>query len=166
MGDWVTDTPADRQVNEIPLRYRFHVAMMGMLGIGGHLSHWSETDMDEAARWIAVYKQIRHIVQDGEQHWLISPSSNDGNLAAVECLNADQSEAVVLAFRRSNPFREPLPRLRVYNLLAEAHYTVQELGHDNAPSVAMSGAAFMGRGIELPFSTSSYESCVLHIKRS
>jgi alpha-galactosidase len=166
MGNWVTDTPADRQVNEIPLRYRFHIAMMGMLGIGGHLSHWSEADMDEAARWIAVYKQIRHIVQDGEQHWLISPSSNDGNLAAVECLNADHSEAVVLAFRRSNPFWEPLPRLRVYNLLAEAQYTVQELGSHNATPVTLSGAALIGRGIELPFSTSSYQSCVLHIKRS
>jgi len=42
---------------------------------------------------------------------------------------------------------------------------VQELGHDNATPVTLSGAALMGRGIELPFSTSSYESCVLHIKR-
>jgi Alpha-galactosidase len=166
MGDWVTDTPADRQVNEIPLRYRFHVAMMGMLGIGGHLAHWSAADMDEAARWIAVYKRIRHLVQDGEQHWLIAPSEHEGNLAAVECHSTNLDEAVILAYRRSNPFWEPLPRLRMQHLLAEAQYTIQELGRDDAPQIEMSGAALMSLGIELPLGASSYESCLLHIKRS
>ena len=163
MGDWVTDTPHDRVVNEVPLRYRFHVAMMGMLGIGGHLLHWSEEDLAEATRWIAIYKTIRHLVQDGEQHWLLSPTASAGNLAAVECAAPDASEAVVFAFRRGNPFWESLPPLRLQGLQASMLYHVRELGSEDAKESVYSGSALMNLGIELPLQRSSYASCILYI---
>ncbi|GCE22883.1 alpha-galactosidase [Dictyobacter kobayashii] len=164
MGDWVTDTPSDRVWNEIPLSYRFHVAMMGMLGIGGHLMHWSKEDLAEAKRWIAVYKQIRPIVQDGEQSWLISPTATEGNWAAVESLTTDASEAVVFAFRRTNPFWEVAPRLRLQGLQPTARYSVQSLGQTDNETQEYSGAALMNQGIALPLGRSSYASCILHLR--
>ncbi len=164
MGDWVTDTPSDRVVNEIPLRYRFHVAMMGMLGVGGHLLKWSQEDLAEAAHWIAIYKTIRHLVQDGDQHWLLSPTTNEGNLAAIECIAADASEAVVFAFRRTNPFWDLLPPLRLQGLQANTLYQVKELGSEDSKESLYSGSALMNLGVELPLQRSSYASCILHIR--
>ena len=164
MGAWVTDMPHDRMVNEVPLQYRFHVAMMGALGIGGHLLHWSDEDLAEATRWIAVYKAIRHLVQDGDQHWLLSPTASKGDLVAVTSVAPDGSEAVLFAFRRSNPFWEPLPLLRLQGLQPETRYRVRELGNTSAPEVVLSGAALMRRGLELPLQRSSYASCLLHIR--
>ncbi|HRE25616.1 MAG TPA: alpha-galactosidase, partial [Anaerolineales bacterium] len=40
MEAWVTDVNASR----ISLEFRFHVAMQGVLGIGGELLHWSEAE--------------------------------------------------------------------------------------------------------------------------
>ncbi len=164
MGDWVTDTPHDRVVNEIPLRYRFHVAMMGMLGIGGHLLRWSDEDLAEAARWIAIYKTIRHLVQDGDQYWLLSPTNCEGNLAAIECTAPDAREAVVFAFRRSNPFWESPPPLRLQGLQTDTLYQVRELGSEDSKESMYSGSVLMNLGIELSLQRSSYASCILHIR--
>ncbi|GHO86271.1 alpha-galactosidase [Dictyobacter formicarum] len=165
MGDWVTDTPSDRVQNEIPLAYRFHVAMMGMLGIGGHLMHWSEEDLSEAKRWIAIYKQIRPLVQDGDQHWLLSPSATAGNWAAVESVAPDATEAVVFAYRRTNPFWETTPRLRLQGLQPTSNYRVQLMGIVDAEAQEYSGAALMHQGIALPLGRSSYASCILHLQQ-
>ena len=175
MSDWVTDTPADRQVNEIPLRYRFHVAMLGMLGIGGHLSHWSTADLQEAARWIDVYKKIRPLIQDGEQDWLIAPSEHNGEIGIVEYRSRERDRAVVIALRKSNPFWESLPPLRLQGLEADGIYSVRQLGEEGAGkggagkggahNSERSGAFLMGHGLELPLGDSSYESYVIELKR-
>ena len=55
MEAWVTD--AGR--GQVPLDFRFHVSMSGVLGLGGNLLKWSEDERATAAKWIAYYKQIR-----------------------------------------------------------------------------------------------------------
>ncbi|GCE30726.1 alpha-galactosidase [Dictyobacter alpinus] len=165
MGAWVTDTPSDRVWNEIPLRYRFHVSMMGMLGIGGHLLHWSDEDMAEARIWIDAYKQIRHIVQDGEQHWLVSPTASQGTWAAVECLTPDAREAVAFAYRRTNPFWNTTPPLRFQGLQPDARYRIKTMGQSETPAIELSGATLMHQGLTLPLGRSSYASCILHIQQ-
>lgn len=55
---WVTNTPNFVTGRTVPLRYRFHVAMSGSLGIGGDLSHWTAQEMEEAQAFIALYSQI------------------------------------------------------------------------------------------------------------
>ncbi|MCL4402351.1 MAG: alpha-galactosidase, partial [Acidobacteria bacterium] len=45
MMDWVTDVP-NMNGRSTPLKYRFLVAMMGSLGIGADLNHWSPADFD------------------------------------------------------------------------------------------------------------------------
>jgi alpha-galactosidase len=164
MGAWVTDAPKERQRNEIPLSFRFHVSMMGMLGIGGHLQRWSEEDMDEAVRWIAVYKSIRPLVQDGDQYWLLQPSKYEGTQAAAEFVSADAREAAIFVFRRANVFHEAQPNLRLQALRPDTRYHVQLLGVEDATPITRSGAALMGRGLELPVRRGSYVSHIIHIQ--
>lgn len=163
LGAWMTD--AGR--HEVPMRFRFHVSMMGMLGIGGHLLHWSDEEMAEAQKWIALYKEIRPVVQDGKQFWLIAPSEFEGTLAAVEYMTPDASEVLVFAFRRINAFGESLPPLRLQNIPSGALYKVEVLGEEQNSSETISGAALSNRGLDLPLPPfGAYASCIVRLKRA
>ncbi len=70
MSNWVTDSPNPLTFREVPLEYRFHVAMAGSLGIGGDLTRWSPHELETATALIAQYKRIREVVQLGEQYRL------------------------------------------------------------------------------------------------
>lgn len=104
MSAWVTDVPNQLTRLSVPLSFRFHVAMAGLLGIGGDLTRWSEEELAEAAGLVARYKEIRHLVQHGDQYRFGDPYG-DGT-SAVQYAAPDGSEAVVLAFRS-----RPAPRI-------------------------------------------------------
>ncbi|MFF1595377.1 alpha-galactosidase [Streptomyces sp. NPDC058286] len=70
MSAWVTDSPNPHTGRTSPLPYRFHIAMAGALGIGGDLSRWTEPELAEARQLVTLYKEIRPVVQFGEQHRL------------------------------------------------------------------------------------------------
>lgn len=62
---WVTDSPNTVTGRRTPLAFRFHVAMTGVLGLGGDLAAWSDDERCEAASLVALYKRIRPLVQQG-----------------------------------------------------------------------------------------------------
>jgi alpha-galactosidase len=172
MEAWVTD--AGR--GEIPLAFRFHVMMLGALGIGGNLVHWNEDELNEAARWIAIYKNIRPIIQQGDQSWLLSPTATSGELAAVQYTTPSQDEAIVFFLRRSDPFSHKLPPLRLLNLDPTTRYTIKniqteaDLGPQTSKnsdlSSTLSGQVLMARGLDIPLpSWQSYASCLLYLRR-
>lgn len=55
MTAWVTDSPNFLTGRELPLSFRFHVAMAGALAVGGDLLRWTDAELAEAAELIAVY---------------------------------------------------------------------------------------------------------------
>ncbi len=59
-----------------PLKFRFDVAMSGRLGMEIQPKDMSEQDKAFAKRAIAVYKDVRPIVQLGDQYRLVSPYDN------------------------------------------------------------------------------------------
>jgi alpha-galactosidase len=67
-----------------------------VLGVGCDLVHWSDEERKEATQWIALYKQIRPLVQQGVLHRLASPF--EGERVALEYVAADRSEAVVFQY--------------------------------------------------------------------
>src|SRR5437868_6194264 len=97
MEAWVTDMGAA----ELSLAFRFHVSMCGSLGVGGHLARWIPAQRAEAARWIAQYKAIRHIVQLGDLYRLRSPQAHP--FSAVQYVSKNRSESVLFAFRTHMP---------------------------------------------------------------
>jgi alpha-galactosidase len=159
MVAWVTDQGRGL----LPVAYRCHVSMLGTLGIGGNLLHWNDEEMDEVANWIAIYKEIRPLVQDGDQYWLLSPHTTHGEMTAVEYVTAE--EAVIFAFRRADLFREPAPQLRLLKLQPEANYRVEILGQNDSASYEASGAKLMGYGLSLPFKRGPFASCVVRLRK-
>ena len=109
MMAWVTDVP-NMNGRSTPLKYRFLVAMQGALGIGANLNKWTPDDDSLATKMIALYKQIRGTVQDGNLYRLLSP--REGDLTANQYVSQDGKQAVLFAFLHSQQYREKAPAIR------------------------------------------------------
>lgn len=99
MAAWVTDVPNELTARTVPLAFRFHVAMAGVLAVGGDLTRWPDEEIAEAAGFVGAYKQVRHLVQHGVQHRLRGPV--DDGPAVVQYTSPDRAEALVLAWQRA-----------------------------------------------------------------
>lgn len=64
---WVADPGTWVSGREASIDYRFHSAMIGSLRIGGNLTEWSDKEMAEARGLIEKYKEVRDVVQEGDQ---------------------------------------------------------------------------------------------------
>jgi alpha-galactosidase len=150
MEAWVTDM----NPNHLSLDFRFHVSMCGSLGVGGHLLHWSEGDRRVAAKWIALYKEIRNTIQFGDMYRLRVPQEHA--YSAVQYVGKDQAEGVLFVFRTHLPDPTILPLLYLRGLDPTARYHVEGFG-------TRSGEAWMSAGMIVE--VSNFESKVLKIKR-
>ncbi|MGV9558265.1 alpha-galactosidase [Streptomyces sp. NPDC003522] len=110
MSAWVTDVPNQLTGRTVPLRFRFHSAMAGLLGIGGDLTRWSEEELAEGAELVAEYKKVRHLVQQGALYRLSEPLGED-RPTVVQYVGEDAAELLVLAWQRGP--RHGVPRLPV-----------------------------------------------------
>jgi alpha-galactosidase len=157
MAAWVTDVPNFLTGRSTPLRFRFHVAMAGVLGVGGNLTTWSEGELGEAADLIAQYKRIRPIVQHGLLHRL-APPSGDG-LRAVQYVTGDGGESVLFCWRPAPHFgRAPHP-VRLRGLDPAARY------RDEATATVYDGAVLLGHGLRPALPAGDYSSVVVHLVR-
>jgi alpha-galactosidase len=124
MAAWVTDSPNTQLNGRVSsLRFRFVSAMAGVLGVGGDLAEWTEEELTEAGRWVALYKEIRPLVQRGDLYRLRPPQ---GGLSAVQYVLGDES--VVLAWLQAQKYGEPVPSLRLRGLDPTASYECPETG--------------------------------------
>lgn len=153
---WVTDNEGGRLA---PLRYRFNVAMQGTLGIGGNLLAWSESELAEARAWIALYKEIRPIVQHGRLYRLLSPS--EGQDAAVWYVAPDGQEGVAFATRTSAPPWAAPARLLLPGL-AEGTYTVQ---YPDGRAATRSARGLAVEGLLVPLS-GDFASAIIRVRRA
>ncbi|MER5967613.1 alpha-galactosidase [Streptomyces sp. NPDC002057] len=142
MSAWVTDSPNPLTGRAVPLRFRFHSAMAGVLGIGGDLTRWSDAELAEARQLVRDYKEIRPLVQRGRQFRLLPPG--EGPLTAVQYLDEDGDRTVVLVWRPTTAFGPAQPPLRLRGLEPEALYRDEDTGH------ACTGATLTGFGLTLP----------------
>ncbi|GHB13256.1 alpha-galactosidase [Streptomyces tendae] len=120
MSAWVTDVPNQLTARTVPLRFRFHVAMAGLLGIGGDLTRWSEEELETGAKLVAEYKRVRHLVQHGALHRLSGPHGEQPTV--VQYAAEDGSEVLVLAWRRGPRHGVAQPPVRLRGLTPGARY--------------------------------------------
>ncbi|MFF7448856.1 MULTISPECIES: alpha-galactosidase [unclassified Streptomyces] len=133
MAAWVTDSPNAMLNGRVSsLRFRFVSAMAGVLGVGGDLTRWSEAELGEAREWVELYKEIRPLVQRGDQYRLRPPR---GGLSAVQYVLGD--ETVVLAWLQAQSYGEPVPALRLRGLDPAASYACQETGEIHRGAVLL-----------------------------
>ncbi|NTU62475.1 MAG: hypothetical protein HGB05_03530, partial [Chloroflexi bacterium] len=148
---WVTDAGN----GFVPLEFRFHVSLCGSLGVGGNLLEWNATDRALARRNIALYKELRPIIQLGDQYRLRSPE--DDNFSAVQYLSKDKSAGVLCTFRVYLPDPAQLPPLYLRGLDPNALYEIE-----GEPQIR-SGLAWMRAGLSVELH--NLQSVVKRIRR-
>ncbi|MGF1470916.1 MAG: alpha-galactosidase [Rubrobacteraceae bacterium] len=138
---WVADSGKWVKGRETSVAYRFHSAMMGSLGVGGNLIEWSTEEMEEARGLVEKYKEIRDVVQGGDQYRLLSP--REGDTTAVQYVSRDSSRSILFVFRSTHQFPDPAPTIFLRGLNPEALYltTLEE--------EPVSGKALMWRGVKV-----------------
>jgi alpha-galactosidase len=130
--------------------------MCGALGVGGHLLRWTDAQRAQAARLIALYKDIRPVVQGGDLYRLHSPL--DSAFSAVQYLSKDRAEGVLFAFRTYSPDPVQSFSLHLRGLEAGAYYEVE-----GVPGIR-SGLALMQDGLRVELG--NFQSALRRIRRS
>ncbi|HUO31471.1 MAG TPA: alpha-galactosidase [Bryobacteraceae bacterium] len=162
MMAWVTDVP-NLNGRSTPLQYRFLVAMQGSLGIGSNLNHWADADFALATRMVAIDKQIRGTVQQGNLYRLFSP--RDGEFTANQYVAADGKQAVLFAFLHSQQYLRPVPIVYLRGLDEHAVYRLRSIDHKLTDRLeTASGAYLMNHGIQLRLG-GDYDSTLLILER-
>lgn len=151
------------------MKFRFDVAMSGRLGMEMLPSAMTETERDFARKAIANYKEIRPLIQNGEQYRLLSPYGDSG-MASMEYLSADGSEAILFAYKMKHYQNQVIPRFRLVALDPDAIYSVEELniypgvGRQVPDGEKYSGRYLMENGLRLSMG-SEYSSSLIRLKR-
>ncbi|MBC9724251.1 alpha-galactosidase [Streptomyces sp. TRM68367] len=154
MAAWVTDSPNVMLNGRVSsLRFRFVSAMAGVLGVGGDLTRWSAEELAEARDWVALYKEIRPLVQRGDLYRLRPPA---GGLSAVQYVLGD--ETVVLAWLQAQHYGEPVPPLRLRGLEPAASYVCRETGEVHR------GAVLLHHGLR-PALRGDLDATVIRLRR-
>ncbi|MET8329575.1 alpha-galactosidase [Streptomyces sp. NPDC005181] len=157
MAAWVTDVPNELTGRSVPLRFRFHVAMAGVLGIGGDLSRWSGAELAEGAVLVAEYKRVRHLVQHGTLHRLRAPA--DDGPAATQYTAADGSETLLLVWQRTPCHGSPSRPLRLAGLDPAARY------RDARTGTVHSATVLREYGIQPELPPGDWASAAVHLIR-
>lgn len=162
MMDWITDVP-NMNGRVTPLKYRFLVAMMGSVGVGGNLNHWSEADMKLGTEMVALYKSIRATVQKGDLYRLLSP--RESAITSNFYVSGDGQQAVLFAFLDHRQFAREMPLIPVRGLKADAVYRVRTIDNKfNNRQEALSGAYLMNHGVQLGL-TGDFDSTAIVFER-
>lgn len=143
----------------ITLEFAFDVAFQGVLGIGNNISRWSKEQREIAARKIAQYKEIRHLIQNGIVSRLQSPF--EGNRVAIQYTSESGDESVVLCYNLAEVVDGATSdalqsqRLKLDALQPDTTYQVGDK--------SFTGKYLMEIG--LPWTLKgSYKSCVINLK--
>ena len=138
MGAHVSAVPNHQMERTTPLETRGDVAMMGNLGYELDLTSLTQEEKESIAAQIAHYKDIRPVVQFGQQYRLINPEAGS-NEAAVQ-FNYE-NKVLATYVRILSTIETVETTLKLKNLDQDANYMLQGTGE------VYSGAELMYAGI-------------------
>ena len=138
MGAHVSAVPNHQMERTTPLETRGDVAMMGNLGYELDLTSLTQEEKESIAAQIAHYKDIRPVVQFGQQYRLINPEAGS-NEAAVQ-FNYE-NKVLATYVRILSTIETVETTLKLKNLDQDANYMLQGTGQ------VYSGAELMYAGI-------------------
>lgn len=163
MVSWVTSTARHQPVS---LNYRFDVSMCGVLGIGSDIRKWTTAETEIAKNKIALYKEIRPIVQQGVLYRLVSPFEH--NRCALQYNSADSGSSVIFCYTMAeylpgSQMNRGSTALKLKGLEPAKKYKLQRAGDEKDKGTVYPGDLLMNTGIEWPVKK-SFESGIFILK--
>ena len=156
MRAWITDCPNFLSRRIIPMKFRYHSAMMGTLGIGCNILKFSEEEIELSKGLIEEYKNIRHIVQEGDFYRLENNSKNKYKL--YQYMNG--KEGLVFAFLPQSELGHRGTTIKFRALEKESTYLVKI----DKNVIVKTGRYLMNHGLELKL-YGDYDSIIIKISK-
>lgn len=156
MRAWVTDCPNFLSRRIIPMKFRYHSAMIGTLGIGCNILKFSEEEIELSKGLIEEYKNIRHIVQEGDFYRLENNSKNKYKL--YQYMNG--KEGLVFAFLPQSELGHRGTTIKFRALEKERTYLVKI----DKNVIVKTGRYLMNHGLELKL-YGDYDSIIIKISK-
>jgi alpha-galactosidase len=152
MGAHVSAVP-NHQVHRVTsLQMRGDVAMAGNFGYEMDLTKLTEEEKEIVKKQVALYKEIRPLIQFGDFYRLKNPF--EGNEAAWMFVSEDRREAIVFYYRVLSEANAPLRRLRLKGLDPERDYVLLGDGR------TYGGDELMHLGLAVPDLTGDFQSVI------
>lgn len=126
MGSHVSADKNHQTGRQLPLKFRFDVAMSGRLGMEIQPKDMKAADKAFTARAITAYKKVRPVVQFGDLYRLISPYDNKG-VASLMYATPAKDRAVFFAYKISHFINMVVPNVRMNGLNAKKYYRLTDL---------------------------------------
>lgn len=140
MRAWVTDIAG---INKpCSLDFRFNIAMQGALGIGGDLTKYSEEDLAVCRKNIALYKEIRDIVQFGNLYR--NMDIDEDEILFNQYVNDEKTKSVAFIAANGTRFYKKSVPMLFDGLDGNKRYTLTV----DKKTYEKSGAYLMNVGIE------------------
>lgn len=158
MGSHVSAVPNHQVQRVTSLDMRGLVAMSGNFGYELDLTRFNDEEKEQVKAQVALYKEIRRLVQFGLHYRLLSPF--EGNETAWMFVAEDGEEAVVFYFRVLSESNAPLSRLKLKGLDPDADYEI--LGQEGL----YSGDALMYAGVSVGEDRGDYHGELIRLKKA
>lgn len=153
MRAWVTDI--NWYNKPCSLDFRFNIAMQGALGVGGDLTKYSKEDLEICKRNVALYKDIRDIVQFGSLYRLMDIDEDE--ILVNQYVNGDKSRSVCfIASKGTRFYKKPVP-LRFRGLDSNKRYAFDF----DSRHYEKGGAYLMNVGIEIEVKCNDYNKILI-----
>ncbi len=156
MRAWVTDCPNFLSRRVIPMKFRYHSAMMGTLGIGCNILKFNEEEVKLSQELIREYKEIRHIIQEGDFYRLENISKNDYKIYQY---NKD-AESLLFVFLPQSLIGHRGTTVKLRGLESESKYIIKINGEE----IIKSGSYLMNKGLEIRL-VGDYASDIIRINK-
>ncbi len=153
MRAWVTDIAGINK--HCSLDFRFNIAMQGSLGIGGDLTKYSDEDIEICKKNVALYKEIRNLVQFGNLYRLMDIDEDE--VLFNQYVNEDKTESVAFIAANGTRFYKKSIPMRFDGLDENKRYTLTL----NDKTYNKSGAYLMNIGIDLEIRGADYNRIIL-----
>ena len=156
MRAWVTDCPNFLSNRNIPLRFRYHSAMMGTLGIGSNILKFNDEEIEMSKKLIEEYKEIRDVIQEGDFYRLENTSKNKYHLYQYN----KEDRTILFAFLPQSEIGHRGTLVKLRGLEEDTMYAANIRGKE----IIKSGAYLMNHGVEIKLN-SDYDSEIVVFNR-
>ncbi len=126
MASHVSASPNHQTGREVPIKFRFDVAMSGRLGMEIQPKNMSDREKEFSKRAIEAYKSVRPVIQLGDQYRLISPYDK-GAMAALMYADETKDHAVLFVYRTDYLNGQAMPKVRLDGVDENKNYRIKDL---------------------------------------
>lgn len=155
MGAHVSTCPNHQTGRTAPFETRGVVASAGTFGYELDLEKLTEEEKEMAKEQIRAYKEMEHLVQNGDYYRLSDPFKNQ-DYVLWEFVSKDKKEVMVCGVQLRNEANPHIHLIYPEGMDEKRHYQDVETG------AVYTGAALMKAGVALPLGKGDYQPVRFH----